>query len=59
MRRPAKALLSIGVLLMVVGVVAAFVLPAVAVKYPGGPLNKTAHAKGTFTLFIDPPTAGR
>ncbi len=43
---------------MVVGVVAAFVLPAVAVKYPGGPLDKTAHATGTFTLYIDPATAG-
>ena len=40
------------------GVVAAFVLPALAVKYPGGPLNKTAHAQGTFTLYIDPATAG-
>ena len=36
MRRPAKVLLSLGVLLIVVGVVAAFALPALAVKYPGG-----------------------
>ncbi len=58
MRRPAKILMSTGVLLIVLGVVAAFVLPAVAVKYPGGTLNKTAHATGTFTLYIDPSTAG-
>ncbi len=57
MRRPAKVLIGIGVLLMVVGVAAHWVLPAVAVKYPGGPLNKTAHATGTFTLYIDPSTA--
>jgi hypothetical protein len=56
-RRPAKVLLSVGALLIVLGVVAAFVLPAVAVKYPGGSLNKTAHAKGSFTLYIDPATA--
>jgi hypothetical protein len=56
-RRPAKVFLSVGVLLVVVGVVAAFLLPAVAVKYPGGPLNKTAHATGTFTLYIDAATA--
>jgi hypothetical protein len=56
-RRPAKVLLSVGALLIVVGVVAAFVLPAVAVKYPGGSLNKTAHATGSFTLYIDPATA--
>ena len=51
-------LFSVGVLLIVLGVVAAFVVPALAVKYPGGPLNKTAHATGTFTLYIDPATAG-
>jgi hypothetical protein len=56
-RRPAKVLLSVGALLIVVDVVAAFVLPAVAVKYPGGSLNKTAHATGSFTLYIDPATA--
>jgi hypothetical protein len=56
-RRPAKVLLSVGALLIVLGIVAAFVLPAVAVKYPGGPLNKTAHATGSFTLYIDPATA--
>ena len=32
---------------------------AIAVKYPGGSLNKTAHATGTFTLYIDPATAGQ
>jgi hypothetical protein len=53
-----KVLVAVGVLLIVLGVVAAFVVPAVAVKYPGGPLNKTAHAQGTFTLYIDPATAG-
>ena len=57
MRRPAKLLIGIGVLLIVVGVLARFVLPAVAVKYPGGALNKTAHATGTFTLYIDPASA--
>ncbi len=58
MRLPAKILLSVGIVLMVLGVVAWFVVPAVAVKYPGGPLNKTAHATGTFTLYIDPASAG-
>jgi Porin PorA len=53
-----KVLISLGVLLMMLGVIARFALPAVAVKYPGGPLNKTAHAQGTFTLYIDPATAG-
>ena len=53
-----KVLVAVGVLLLVLGVVAAFVVPALAVKYPGGPLNKTAHAQGTFTLYIDPATAG-
>jgi hypothetical protein len=56
-RRPAKVLLSVGALLIVLGVVAAFALPALFVKYPGGPLNKTAHATGSFTLYIDPATA--
>ncbi len=58
MRRSAKLLLTIGVLFIVLGVVAAFALPALAVKYPGGPLDKTAHATGTFTLYLDPATAG-
>jgi hypothetical protein len=53
-----KVLFGVGVLFIVLGVVAAFVVPALAVKYPGGPLNKTAHAQGTFTLYIDPATAG-
>lgn len=57
MRLPAKVLMSVGVVLIVLGVVAWFVVPAVAVKYPGGPLNKTAHATGTFTLYIDPSSA--
>jgi hypothetical protein len=57
-RRPAKVLLSVGALLIVLGVVAALALPALVVKYPGGSLNKTAHATGTFTLYIDPATAG-
>ena len=57
MRRPAKILMGLGVLLIVLAVVARFVVPAIAVKYPGGPLNKTAHATGTFTLYIDPSTA--
>jgi hypothetical protein len=58
-RRLAKILVALGTLLIVLAIVAVFVLPAVAVKYPGGSLNKTAHAKGTFTLFIDPATAGQ
>ena len=57
MRRPAKILMGLGVLLIVLAVVARFVVPAIAVKYPGGPLNKTAHATGTFTLYIDPSSA--
>lgn len=52
-----KVLFSIGVLLIVLGVIAVYALPALAVKYPGGPLNKTAHAQGTFTLYIDPSSA--
>jgi hypothetical protein len=56
MRLP-KVLLSVGVLLIVLGVIAVYALPALAVKYPGGPLNKTAHAQGTFTLYIDPASA--
>ena len=54
-----KWLFATGVLFFVLGVVAAFVVPSLAVKYPGGPLNKTAHATGTFTLYIDPATAGQ
>jgi hypothetical protein len=54
-----KWLFAAGVLLLVLGVISAFVVPALAVKYPGGPLNKTAHATGTFTLYIDPATAGQ
>ncbi len=57
MRRLGKAIIAVGVLLIVLGVVAVYALPALAVKYPGGPLNKTAHAQGTFTLYIDPSTA--
>ncbi|HEX4017269.1 MAG TPA: porin PorA family protein [Frankiaceae bacterium] len=57
MRRLGKVLVGVGVLLIVLGVVAVFALPALAVKYPGGPLNKTAHAQGTFTLYIDPASA--
>ncbi len=52
-------LFSVGVLLIVLGVIAAFALPALAVKYPGGPLDKTAHAQGTFTLYIDPASAAQ
>ncbi len=59
MRRSAKILVGLGTLLIVLAIVAVFVVPALAVKYPGGPLNKTAHAEGTFTLFIDPATAGQ
>jgi hypothetical protein len=51
--------MGIGVLFVVVGVLASFVLPSVAVKYPGGTLNKTAHATGTFTLYIDPASAAQ
>ena len=58
-RRSAKVLLSLGTLLIVLAIVAVFVVPALAVKYPGGPLNKTAHAEGSFTLFLDPATAGQ
>jgi hypothetical protein len=58
-RRLAKVLVALGALLIVLAIVAVFVVPALAVKYPGGPLNKTAHAEGTFTLFIDPATAGQ
>ena len=59
MRRSPKILLGLGTLLIVLAIVAVFVVPALAVKYPGGPLNKTAHAEGKFTLFIDPATAGQ
>jgi hypothetical protein len=52
-----KVLIAVGVLLIVLGVIAVYALPALAVKYPGGPLNKTAHAQGTFTLYIDPASA--
>jgi hypothetical protein len=57
-RRSAKILTALGTLIIVLAIVAIWVVPALAVKYPGGPLNKTAHAEGTFTLFIDPATAG-
>ena len=57
MRRLEKVLIGIGVLFIVLGVIAVYALPALAVKYPGGPLNKTAHAQGTFTLYIDPASA--
>jgi Porin PorA len=53
-----KVLFGLGVVLLVAGIVAVWALPALAVKYPGGPLDKTAHATGTFTLYIDPATAG-
>lgn len=52
-----RVLLGLGVVLIIFGVIAVYALPALAVKYPGGPLNKTAHAQGTFTLYIDPASA--
>ena len=51
--------MAAGVLLLVLGVIAAYAIPALEVKYPGGPSDKTAHAQGTFTLYIDPATAGQ
>ena len=57
MRRFGKALLVVGTVLLGLAAVAWLVVPSVAVKYPGGSLDKTAVATGTFTLYVDPATA--
>ncbi len=57
MRRVGKALVVAGTVLLVLAALAWLIVPKVAVKYPGGPLDKTAIATGTFTLYVDPATA--
>lgn len=56
MRRLGKALVTAGVVFLGLGAVFWLLVPGVAVKYPGGGLDKTAIANGTFTLYVDPAT---
>lgn len=40
----------------VAGIVLPFILGAAFVSYPGGPVDQTTHATGTFTLLVNPAT---
>ena len=55
--RAGKILSIVGLVFIVAAVLFRLVVPAVAVKYPGGSLDKTAIATGSFTLYVDPATA--
>lgn len=55
MRLTTKILIGLGVLLMVLAGVWRLAVPPLAVKLPSD-LDKTAHATGTFTLFLNPAT---
>ena len=55
MRFLSKLLIGAGVLLMVLAGVWRLAVPPLAVKLPSD-LDKTAHATGTFTLYLNPAT---
>lgn len=55
MRLTGKILIGLGVLLMVLAGVWRVAVPPLAVKLPSD-IDKTAHATGTFTLFLNPAT---
>src|SRR4051794_16611549 len=55
MRRPIIVLGTTGVALLAVALLWALLAPGQLVKYPND-LNKTAVAKGTVTLYVDPAT---
>ena len=55
MRLTSRILIGLGVLLMILAGVWRLAVPPLAVKLPSD-LDKTAHATGTFTLYLDPAT---
>jgi Porin PorA len=55
-RRAALAILAAGVVLAVAGIVLPFILGAAFVSYPGGPVDQTTRATGTYTLLVNPAT---
>jgi len=55
-RRAALAILAAGVVLAVAGIVLPFILGAVFVSYPGGPVDQSIRATGTYTLLVNPAT---
>jgi Porin PorA len=55
-RRAALAILAAGVVLAVAGIVLPFILGAAFVSYPGGPVDLTTRATGTYTLLVNPAT---
>ena len=55
-RRAALAILAAGVVLAVAGIVLPFILGAAFVSYPGGPVDQSIHATGTYTLLVNPAT---
>lgn len=55
-RRAWQAILVLGVILAVAGIVLPFILGAAFVSYPGGPVDQTTRATGTYTLLVNPAT---
>jgi len=55
-RRAALAILAAGVVLAVAGIVLPFILGAAFVSYPGGPVDQSIRATGTYTLLVNPAT---
>jgi len=55
-RRAAQAVLAAGVVLAVAGIVLPFILSAAFVSYPGGPVDQSIGATGTYTLLVNPAT---
>ena len=54
-RRAGRIVLAVGVVFAVAGIVLPFILGAAFVSYPGGPVDQTTHATGTFACWSTRP----
>ncbi len=57
MSRSSRTLVAIGVVLLILAAAMPALARATLVRYPGGSLDKTAHATGSLTLFVNPASA--
>jgi len=62
LRRSGSILTVLGLLLLLAAAAVRFLLPGLAIRYPGGPLDTTLHSSGELTRYPDPtmvpPRAG-
>ena len=55
-RRAGWIVLAVGVVFAVAGIVLPFILGAAFVSFPGGPVDQTTQANGSYTQLVNPAT---